>query len=115
MLQGAAHCAAQPVCHRGVEARTAVFSFLHNPRIHRPVFGMLDGARTSSAQCLSQRGAKIPTLTVTVIVYNAHLVVAKAVDAILIEKKPSVVNQELPDRVTLEVEHIAARPSLIGK
>src|SRR6266478_464136 len=98
-----------------MEARPALGRLLHHPWIDWPIFGVLQCARLVRAQCASQRLTKIPTSSVAVAVDDAYFVIAKAVNAILIEKEKRVINKKLPHAFTLEIENIPARPGLVGE
>src|SRR5204863_426941 len=98
-----------------MEARTAIERLFHQPRIHRPIFGVLQRARSVRAECASQCLAKIPTSAVAVAIDNADFIIAKAVNAIFIEQEESVINKKLPHAITLKIENISSRPGLVGE
>ena len=96
-----------------MEARPAIGRLLDHPWIDRPIFGVLQCARLVRAQCASQRLTKIPASPVAVVVDDAYFVIAKAVNAILIEKEKRVINKKLPHSLTLEIENIPACPGFV--
>src|SRR5712691_3352213 len=98
-----------------METRPAIGRLFHDPWIGWPIFGVLQRARPMHAQGASQRLTKIPTSPITIAVDNAYLVIAEAVNAIFIEQEERVINKKLPHPITLEVENISARPSLVGE
>ncbi len=96
-----------------MEARPALGRLFHDPWIDRPILGVLQCARLVRAERASQRLTKIPASPVAVVVDDAYFVIAKAVNAILIEQEKRVVNQKLSHAVTLEIENISARPTFV--
>src|SRR5436190_21921643 len=98
-----------------MEARAAIGCFFYHPRIDRPIFGVLQCARPVRAECASQCLTKIPASPVAIAIDNSDFIIAEAVNAILIEQEESVINKKLPHTITLEIENIYSRPSLVGE
>ena len=98
-----------------MKARAAIGRLFHHPRIDRPIFGVLQCTWPMRAECASQGLAKIPTSPVAIAIDNADSIIAEAVNAIFIEQEESVINKKLPNTITLEIENISSRPSLVGE
>ena len=67
------------------------------------------------ADCGGEVLAEAPAVRRAVVVDDADLVVAEAVDAILVEQELRVLNEEVAHFRFAEVEHEAARVSFVGE
>ena len=105
---------AQTVRERCIETRAHRRWYRH-VRIHRPILGFLQRARSIKADGGGEILAKAPAARRAIVVDHAHLIVAKAVDAVFIEKKLRVLDQEVAYLRLAEVEHEPARVTLVGE
>ena len=81
----------------------------------RPSIGLLERARPVLVERRGQVLAKTPAVRRAVMIDDAHLVVAEAIDAIFIKKELRVLNQEVAHFGLAEVEHKAAGMALSVK
>jgi len=75
---------ARAVRHRGMEARTVgVVSLFYHPRVHVPMLGVDESARTMVAQRSGERLAKIPSAPVAVVIDDADFIESKAIQTVI--------------------------------
>lgn len=94
---------AQTVGERGVEAG-AGWRALDDSGIDVPVFGDAECTWADETQGVGQVLAKRPTVRHTVVVDDADLIVAEAIDAVFVEEEARVLDQEVAHLGLAEIE-----------